>query len=182
MPVPLNRTPIAAVSLVVAALNLTFAAGVRAQDVIPVTPARAFELVKEPRTFLVDVRSVAEYVLVGHPEMACNVPFTFWSEEAGRFVPNPDFLEDLAARFGHDDALVFICRSGGRSLDAARSAREAGYSKVYHVAEGFEGGLDEQGYRTVGGWKNGLPYTFKVDPDLAYRKRQPVAKSPIPGR
>lgn len=177
-----NRVLLAAGSLAVAALGLGFVAGVLAQDVIPVTPARALELVKEPRTFLADVRSVAEYVLVGHPEMAYNVPFTFWSEEEGRFVPNPDFLEDLAARFGKDDVLVFICRSGGRSLAAARSAREAGYSKVYHVAEGFEGGLDEKGYRTVGGWKNSLPYTYKVDPGLAYKKRRPSAGSPIPGR
>jgi rhodanese-related sulfurtransferase len=166
-----NRTPIAAGSLAVAALGLALVVGARAQDVIPVTPARAFELVKEPRTFLVDVRSVAEYVLVGHPEMAHSVPFTFWSEEEGRFVPNPDFLEDLAARFGKDDALVFICRSGGRSLVAARKAREAGYAKIYHVAEGFEGDLDEKGYRTVGGWKNSLPYTYKIDPGLAFRKR-----------
>jgi rhodanese-related sulfurtransferase len=182
MPLRRNRTPIAARSLAVAGLGLTLVAAVLGQDVITVSPARALDLVKEPRTFLVDVRSVAEYVLVGHPEMAYNVPFTFWSDEEGRFVPNPDFLEDLAARFGKDDALVFICRSGGRSRVAAQAAREAGYSKVYNVAEGFEGSLDEKGYRTVGGWKNSLPYTYKVEPGLAYRKRQPVTKSPVPGR
>jgi rhodanese-related sulfurtransferase len=141
------------------------------QDIEAVSPARAFELIKAPGTYLVDVRSVAEYVLVGHPEMAYNVPITFWSEDEARFVVNPNFLEDLTARFEKEDALIFICRSGGRSLRAARAARGAGYAKVYHLAEGFEGALDEKGYRTVGGWKNSLPYTYKIDPKLAYRRR-----------
>ena len=44
----------------------------------------------------------------------------------------------------------------------------AGFLKVLIVQDGFEGGLDEQGHRTVGGCKNGgLPYTYKVDPERA---------------
>jgi len=155
---------------VIGTVGLALALPVLGQEIGTVSPARALELVKAPGTFLVDVRSVAEYVLIGHPEMACNVPLTFWSEDEARFIANPDFLKDLAARFRKEDTLVFICRSGGRSLEAARMAQSAGYAKVYNVAEGFEGSLDEKGYRTVGGWKNSLPYTFKVDPKLAYRK------------
>ena len=139
-------------------------------DIVSVTPGRAFELVKEPRTFLVDVRSVAEYVLIGHPEMAYSVPITFWSEDGAKFVANPDFLTDLEARFAKDDSLIFICRSGGRSRTAAREAAKEGFIKVSHISEGFEGDLDGKGHRTVGGWKNSLPYTYKVDPMRAYGK------------
>jgi rhodanese-related sulfurtransferase len=155
--------------LVFGTISLVAFIPVWGQEIESVTPARAFELAKEPRTYLVDVRSVAEYVLVGHPEIAPNVPLTFWSEDEAKFVVNPNFLEDLAARFEKEDRLIFICRSGDRSLRAAQMALKAGYGKVSHVSEGFEGDLDENGHRTVGGWKNSLPYTYKVDPRLAYR-------------
>ena len=140
------------------------------QGIESVPPQKAFELVKQPATYLVDVRSVAEYVLVGHPETAHNVPFMFWNEDEARFVANERFIEDLKARFKPGDTLVFICRGGGRSLKAAAAAREAGFEKVVNVGEGFEGAADEKGYRTKGGWKNSLPYTYKIDPALTYRK------------
>jgi len=149
------------------ALSLPQAGG---GDIESVSPAKAYEMLQAPGTFLVDVRSVAEYVLTGHPEMAYNVPLMFWSEDEAAFVANPNFVPDLAARFKKEDSLLFICRAGGRSLKAARAAQEAGYAKVTNVAEGFEGGVDEKGRRTVGGWKNSLPYTYTVEPRLAYRK------------
>lgn len=155
---------------VIGVLSLALALPALGQEIEAVSPVRALEMVKTPGTYLVDVRSVAEYVLIGHPEMAYNVPLTFWSEDEARFVVNPDFLKDLAARFKKQDTLVFICRSGNRSLEAAQMAQRAGYARVYNLGEGFEGELDEKGYRTVGGWKNSLPYTYRFDPKLAYGK------------
>jgi rhodanese-related sulfurtransferase len=142
-----------------------------AQEVPSITPQKAYEMVKQPATYIVDVRSVAEYYLVGHPEMAVNIPLMFWSETEARFVPNQSFMSDLKARFKTDDTLVFICRSGGRSLKAAAAAKAAGFEKSLNLAEGFEGEMDAKGYRTVAGWKNSLPYTYKIDPALAYKKR-----------
>ena len=61
--------------------------------------------------------------------------------------------------------LFFICRSGSRSLAAARlvAARTLGEGRpveCVNVAEGFEGDLDGEGHRgTVNGWKvAGLPW------------------------
>ena len=34
--------------------------------------------------------------------------------------------------------MLFICRSGGRSHNAAMMALQAGYSEAYNVLEGFE--------------------------------------------
>jgi rhodanese-related sulfurtransferase len=152
------------------ALAGLLAAAAIGQDIETVTPRQAFERLQVPGTFLVDVRSVAEYVLVGHPPMAWNVPFAFWSEtEAGFTVPNDDFVKDLKARFKPEDTLVFICRAGGRSLRAARAALAAGFPKVVNLGEGFEGGVDDKGLRTVGGWRNsGLPFTYDIDPQKAY--------------
>ncbi len=139
-------------------------------EIQTISPKTAHELTKDPATYLVDVRSIAEYYLVGHPEMAINIPFTFWSEAEHKFVPNDHFIEDIKLRFKSDDVLVFICRSGGRSLVAARAALSAGFSRVINVGEGFEGKPDAKGYRSIGGWKNsGLPYTFAIDSARIYR-------------
>lgn len=143
---------------------------VSAENDQEVTPEEAFEMVKKPSTYLIDVRTVAEYVFVGHPEMAYSIPLLFWSEKEQRMVPNPDFLEDIQKRFKETDVLIFICRSGGRSLKAAKMVQRAGFLKSYSVNEGFEGKKDEQGYRTLGGWKNKLPYTYDINAKFKYRQ------------
>jgi rhodanese-related sulfurtransferase len=139
-------------------------------EVSTVSPPQASDMLKNPSTYLVDVRSIAEYYLVGHPVQAFNIPLTFWSETRQSFEPNENFVPDLLERFKTSDVLIFICRSGGRSLKAAEEAQKAGFKEVYSVDEGFEGEKDEKGLRTVGGWKNrGLPYTYEINPDLTYR-------------
>ncbi len=59
------------------------------------------------------------------------------------------------------EALVmFLCRSGVRSIGAATAASAAGYTNCYNILEGFEGDKDASGHRnTVGGWRMaGLPW------------------------
>ena len=142
-----------------------------AQDIPEISSREAYEMIiKDPAIRLVDVRSIAEYYFVGHPEMAANVPFAFWDEKSQTLVPNDHFLEDIKARYKPEETLIFICRSGGRSLKAARQVREAGFSKVSSVKDSFEGEPDARGYRTVNGWKNsGLPYAYTVRKELVYR-------------
>jgi len=136
------------------------------------SPLEASEMSKTPGCYIVDVRSIAEYHLIGHPVDAVNIPLTFWNEKIQSFEPNGNFVKDIQGRFKTSDVLIFICRSGGRSLKAAEEAFQAGLAKVYSVREGFEGEKDENGYRTVGGWKNrGLPYTYDINPELAYNFR-----------
>ncbi len=146
--------------------------GVGGQEIEVVTPKAAYEMVMQESVYLVDVRSIAEYYLVGHPKMAVNIPLLFWNDLEANFVPNESFLADLQSRFNKDDVLVFMCRSGHRSRRAAEMARDAGFKKLFHLAEGFEGEKDQKGYRTIGGWKNSLPYSYEIDPELAYKKRQ----------
>jgi len=141
-------------------------------EVSSVSPQTALDMIKHPGTYLVDVRSIAEYCLIGHPVNAVSIPMTFWNEKIQSFEPNGNFVKDIQGRFKTSDVLIFICRSGGRSLRAAQEALNAGFSSVYSVREGFEGEKDENGYRTVGGWKNrGLPYTYDINPELAYNFR-----------
>ncbi len=141
------------------------------QNVKEISPSEAFDLAKKADTYLIDVRTVAEYVYVGHPENAYNIPLLFWDEKQQIQKPNKDFLRDLASKFRKKDTLMFICRSGSRSLASARKAVSAGFRKVFNVKEGFEGKKDEKGYRTIGGWKNtGLPYTYELRAKFGYRK------------
>jgi len=54
---------------------------------------------------------------------------------------------------------VLLCRSGVRSIAAAKRATELGL-EAYNILEGFEGNTDAEGHRgQQGGWrKRGLPW------------------------
>jgi rhodanese-related sulfurtransferase len=109
---------------------------------------------------LIDVRTNAERDWVGRvaiPEAQHGA--VQWSTYPGG-VPNPQFLEQLAAVAARDQVLLFLCRSGVRSRHAAKLATENGYSQCYDILEGFEGDKDAEGHRKqVGGWcKAGLPW------------------------
>jgi rhodanese-related sulfurtransferase len=78
-------------------------------------------------------------------------------------ILDPRFAERLAGELKAlgvqlDDDLFVICRSGRRSLAAAKAM--AGYRACHNVAGGFEGPLDDERHRGyVGGWKAaGLPW------------------------
>ena len=80
---------------------------------------------------------------------------------ARRARRNPQFLDQLQARVPKTEApVMFLCRSGARSHQAAVVATQAGYPNSYNILEGFEGDKDAQGHRnSVGGWRvAGLPW------------------------
>ena len=73
---------------------------------------------------------------------------------------NPNFLAELKRQVDPEALVMFLCRSGARSVGAATVATEAGYGDCYNILEGFEGDKDANGHRnTIGGWrKAGLPW------------------------
>jgi rhodanese-related sulfurtransferase len=143
-----------------------------AQEIPSLDSRAAFQRMEKSDTYLIDVRTIAEYVYVGHPVSAFSIPLVFWDEEGIRTVSNVRFEEDLKGLFKPQDTLIFICRSGNRSQEAAYLAWRVGFKKVFNVSDGFEGGKDNQGLRTINGWKNkGLSYTHTVHPGLMYKFR-----------
>ena len=121
----------------------------------------------EDGAILVDVRTEGEWAHIGIPDTAAagtrrNDPlFIQWNLAGG--IPNARFIEQLKLQLEQQAPaaggreLVFLCRSGARSIAAAIAATEAGFTS-YNVLEGFEGEPDRDGERTVNGWKNrGLP-------------------------
>ncbi len=156
--------------LLILAISIYFPFLLLSQNVEEISPEKAYQMLKNPSTYLVDVRSIAEYVFVGHPEKAYNIPITFWNEEEQRLILNDNFIQDIKPIFKENDILIFICRSGGRSLRAAEMVSQAGFINVYSINEGFEGEEDERGYRTINGWKNrGLSYTYDLIEEFIYR-------------
>ena len=119
-------------------------------------PAEAVELMRAG-VKLVDVRTKPELQYVGKVPGSLAVEWQTWP--GGK--PNPEFIGELAAAAGKDEAVMFLCRSGARSHGAAEAAMRAGWKETYNVLEGFEGDKDATGHRnTVNGWrKAGLPWT-----------------------
>jgi rhodanese-related sulfurtransferase len=114
-------------------------------------------LAANPDAVLVDVRTEAEWRFVGLPDISpLDRPLLL--VEWGR----PDFVGQLKSALSvvpEGAPILFICRSGQRSVGAAVTATEAGIVPAYNVSEGFEGPLDEHGHRGVLGWRaEGLPW------------------------
>lgn len=123
-----------------------------------VTPQEAFSLLQHhPNTQLVDVRSRAELELVGSVPNAIAIEWAFYPG----MVANPDFDTQLASQLDKNTPVIFMCRTGGRSHNAAVVAQKMGFKQVFNMIEGFEGDTNTQKQRTlVNGWKHaGLPWT-----------------------
>ena len=142
--------------------NILAAAAARGAQLGPaysgaVSPAETWALRQQlPGSVIVDVRSAAEWQFVGVVPDAVRIELRTYPG----MVPNPGFVTQLQQQVDKSATVLFICRSGARSDEAARLAAEAGYGQVYNVLEGFEGDRDAAQHRgSVNGWKAaGLPW------------------------
>ena len=128
-----------------------------------ITPEESWKLLSEnPEAVLVDCRTDAEWRWVGVPDLTTlgrRVVFVEWNTGNGQH--NDNFVSDLIAAgvTPGERPVVFLCRSGNRSIPAAETATGAGIAPSYNVLDGFEGQLDENGHRGGNGWRAlGLPW------------------------
>ena len=162
----------------------------RSKLALYLTPQQAYDMKKSDPggVAFFDIRTRAEAMYVGWPGDAdALVPFaehpevmSDWDDK--RFMyklePNQDFVPEIERRMkqmglGKDAPIILICRSGDRSSKAQDRLQAAGFSRVYGIAEGFEGDTAKDGLkagqRAVNGWKNaGLPWTYKLDKAKMY--------------
>lgn len=105
---------------------------------------------------LVDVRTKAELEWVGRVPGAIEIEWNSWPGSQ----PNANFIAQLQAAVPAGTPLLFMCRSGVRSHNAATAATQAGFAQSINVLQGFEGDKDTLGQRNnIGGWrKTGLPW------------------------
>jgi rhodanese-related sulfurtransferase len=116
---------------------------------------------------LIDVRTVAEWAYVGLPDLSSinkRPVLVEWQTFPDDRL-NTAFIDRIVEALGligasKDSELLFICRSGSRSLKAARAMAAVGYARCWNVADGFEGPLDAERHRgRLAGWKaKGLPW------------------------
>jgi len=120
-----------------------------------VSPEQAWQWVCAGEAVLVDVRTDAERAWVGSVPGAVPVAWKQWPG----MVTNAAFDAEVLGAGAPGQKLVLLCRSGVRSVAAARRATELGLL-AYNVLEGFEGDADTQGHRgQLGGWRlRGLPW------------------------
>ena len=120
------------------------------------TPQEAFEVLQQQDYVLVDVRSKAELDLVGRISNAIHIEWAFYPG----MVANTEFAKQLQTQVDQATPIIFMCRTGGRSHNAAVVANGLGY-KAYNMLEGFEGDANTEKQRTlINGWKHaGLPWS-----------------------
>jgi rhodanese-related sulfurtransferase len=128
-----------------------------------ITPEEAWKMLNDdPAAVLVDCRTDAEWRFVGVPDLTSlnrDAVYVEWTRSDG--CHNDGFVHDIVSKgvAPGDRPVVFLCRSGNRSIGAAIAATEAGIAPSYNVLDGFEGNLDEQRHRGSTGWKAvGLPW------------------------
>ncbi len=130
-------------------------------------PKQAFDFIeRNSKAIMVDVRSHMEFLFIGHPTGAINIP---WIDEPDWKI-NPNFVREIRqlvlGGLSHDESgrndvpVLLICRSGKRSREAGNLLIQEGFHDVYNIEYGFEGELDDHHHRsTLNGWRfEGLPW------------------------
>ena len=121
-------------------------------------PKQSWALLQEnPVAVMVDVRTAIEHSFVGHPPESIHIA---WKEFPGMQL-NEQFVDQVAEKVTDKSTpVLLLCRSGVRSVAAAKELEKAGYQTVINILEGFEGALDDEKHRgNIDGWRfHGLPW------------------------
>ncbi len=122
---------------------------VSAQEAKKILSLEAYDMLNTvPDTFLIDVRTRAEYQFVGHPPMAYLFPYMFTTNNLAKAddkymyqfsQKNKDFVKEISKVFKKTDNLLIIGRDGTRSALAVKDLVDEGFKKISHVIDGFEG-------------------------------------------
>lgn len=130
-------------------------------NILPIEAWRMLESIEN--CVIVDVRTMPEWTFVGYPDLSSvhkDPIFLAW-----RIYPsmalNVGFEDELMKQVPDKKTpILFLCRSGGRSHDAAEAMAAQGYESCYNIEDGFEGEINERGHRgQKAGWKfENLPW------------------------
>ncbi len=112
-------------------------------------------LSKKDNSHLIDTRSDIEWKSTGIPDLSSinkETNLINWGP-----VLDQIFFEQyknfLLTSFNKNDNLLFICRSGSRSLMAAQFAIKFGFENSFNIYEGFYNENNQN-------WKKNLPIKF----------------------
>ena len=132
-------------------LAAMFQGAAHSQEPKDILSIEAYDMLNTvPNTYLIDVRTRAEYQLVGHAPMAYLFPYLFFTDKISKngetweykfTKKNKAFLDEISKKFQKTNNLLIICRDGERSIVAAKDLIKNGFKNVYNVKDGFEGPL-----------------------------------------
>lgn len=121
-------------------------------------PKQAFEVLQsQASAVLIDVRTSIEHNFVGHPLKAIHVA---WKEFPGMQL-NTQFVQQVSGHVPDKSVpVLLLCRTGVRSVEAAKALENAGFQHLINILQGFEGALDQNKHRgNIDGWRfHGLPW------------------------
>ena len=92
----------------------------------------AFNLVKEKKCNLIDIRDIRELEKEGKVENAVHIPrgmLEFWIDS------NSQYFKE--GKLDLEKEMVLFCAAGARSALAAKSLKDMGFEKVSHIEGGF---------------------------------------------
>jgi len=131
---------------------------VKKQMIENLNPQQSWALLQEnSAAVMVDVRTAIEHSFVGHPPEAIHVAW----KEFPAMQANEAFVAQVEEKVRDKNVpVLLLCRSGVRSVAAAKALEASGFSHLINIMEGFEGALDNEKHRgTIDGWRfSGLPW------------------------
>ena len=129
-----------------------------------ITPIEAWEILKSHHnSFLIDVRTAAEWAYVGIAdlsELGKEAHTIEWKTYPNMLI-NPNFVALVGNICVNPRVKILsLCRSGQRSIESSRALTDVGFKECYNILEGFEGDKDNNEHRgQKNGWKfSGLPW------------------------
>jgi rhodanese-related sulfurtransferase len=133
-----------------------------------ILPTQSWKILKEDKTsILVDVRNIEELLISGSPDLrlinkeVIHVPWKMLEQQANdddigvnQYI-NKDFLGNLREKIpDYSATIIFLCRSGIRSCNAASFSSYKGYQKCYNIIGGFESNNNQYCWKILGlPWK-----------------------------
>jgi len=103
----------------------------------------AFNLAKDNKCNLIDIRDVRELEKEGRVENAVHIPrgmLEFWID------PNSQYFKE--GKLDLEKEMVLFCAAGARSALAAKSLQDMGFKKVSHIEGGF-GAIKQSKFKIV---------------------------------
>ena len=120
---------------------------------INIKAVEAFNFLSEKlESHLIDTRSDIEWESTGIPDLSSINKQTYlinWQPFLGQTFFEK-YKKFLLTSFNQKDSLFFICRSGSRSLMAAKFAMNYGFKYCFNIYDGFHNENNQN-------WKKNLP-------------------------
>tara|TARA_Y100000590_G_scaffold418464_1_gene519272 strand:+ start:2337 stop:2723 length:387 start_codon:yes stop_codon:yes gene_type:complete len=113
------------------------------EKVKTISPDEAFNLVKENKCNLIDIRDTVELQQTGRIENSFHI-----SRGLLEFSIHPESTYFKNNQLDLNKEIVLFCAAGGRSALAAKTLIEMGFKKVSHVDGGF-GLMKNLGFKVI---------------------------------